>query len=900
MDVNDSLFQAVRDGNLALAKEMINTYGLSYSKAWAMGYVLLRISTKNKHFEITKLLLESGAKVNNSHNRRKKFNDTPLHYAAISGELEIAKMLLDKGANIHAKNEYGATALQTAVFRNKLNIVELLLNRGASVNEKKSDGSTSLHTAIQRGNLKAVEMLLKYKVNVNSVSNSYRRDGQTPLHFAAERGNERIIELLLKNGAIIDAKAKGLTPVYFATLHGKDKVVKKLLDHGANVDAQDTSGKTILHLAVELGNLKMVDHILKHGPDLNNKMNSSSLNKAICGAKGKYKLIIDKLLKYGFTYDPDQKLLQTAIEKGYTQIVENCLKNSSNAKSFLNNLPKKSYSLLHAAVQKKQYEITEMLIKYGADVNVVDGKDKSPMYYATENGDIKMLKLLLANEASVKNCSGLLINAVKKENIEMVQLLLKHKVNVKEVDVFGRTALHYSALNELDDCLDSVLCMQLIKKFIKSGKEQATAVKGEIAKILLAAGADVNTKAKDGRSPLHCACFKGYYNVVQVLFEYNAKMFADETGALPMHLGAYSGNVDILKMLINKGADVNAKTNDGWTAVHFATHEVQTEFLEYLLNNGAKIDEKEAEHGSTALHIAAKNDYLDFVELLLNYGADIDSTDDRGRTALNIATKEGNNRIVRALLEYGCDIKNQSKKSFTPFESAMMLGVDIFEGLFNHFGSDDDDDDDDDYYGSDYDCFDCDSDYNAYYGSENDYYDSDADYFDSGRNIFSSNQITEMLQHHVIMMKAANLPVKEDNLATNGTSSKLSEFKIKCEQEVEKLKSEKICANTNVTFYDILSKPIDNVAIYARNPKIVEVLKTNDYKQKFTTYSGLINGKIMRAITRKDLLDKGYVFFDLLSDSLSIRLPYNCTENICSYLGDKELRILIDASKPSK
>ncbi|XP_055848375.1 alpha-latrotoxin-Lhe1a-like [Episyrphus balteatus] len=902
MNINNSLFQAVRDGNLTQTKEIVTTYGLSYSKAWAMGYVLLRTSTKNKHTEITKFLITCGAKVNNN-NKRRKLNDTPLHFAAMNGHKEIVEMLLNKGANIHAKNEYGGTALQAAVFRKQSDTIELLLDRGAIVDEKKNDGSTPLHTAVQRGNMKIIEILIKRGANVNAIANSYRKEGQTPLHLAAEKGDDRIVELLLKNNAQIDTKSKnGIAPIYIATLYGHEKVVSKLLDHGANVDTQDTSGKTILLVAVEQGSLKIVEHILKHNPDLKNKMNSSSINKAIYGSKGKYRLILDKLLQHGFTYNPDPKLLQTAIEKGYIQIVENCLKTSPNAKSVLINVPNKSSSLLHIAVKKKQYDITEMLIKYEANVNAIDDKEKTPMYYATENGDLKTLKLLLANKASVTNCQGLLINAVKRGNKEMVNLLLNHKVNIKDMDVLGRTALHFCALTEVDDCLDSILCLEIIRKFIKNGKVQVNAVKVQIAKILLAAGADVNAIAKDGKTTLHYACLKGYYNMVQLLFENNAKMFADESGALPIHLSAYSGDVDILKVLIGKGADVNAKTKDGWTAVHFATHEVQIEFLEYLLNNGANIDAKE-ENGSTALHIAAKSDYHDFVELLLKYGADIDATDDSGRTALYHAKKEGNDRVVRTLLEFGCDLKNPiAKKSFTPFESALMLGADIFSELFNHFGSDDDDDDD--YYGSDYDCFDFDyDDYNESDDDE-DFYDSDVDYFEHpGRSIFSSNQIAEMLQHHVIMMKAAKLPVEEEAPESNNatTSSMMhSVFKTKCEEEVEKLKSEKISDNTNVTFYDILSKPLDNVAFYARNPKIVEVLKTNDYKKKFPMYSGLLNGKIVRAFNRKDLLEQGYAFFSLLTDSHSIRLPYNCTETICSYLSDKDLRILGDVSKPNK
>lgn len=925
MNNNKKYFNAVRNGNLNEIKKFVNNNGLTAEN----GYALLCVSIKNNRKEITKFLIESGAKVN-THiiNKRKKLSDTPLHHAAKNGHTDIIELLLSHGANIHAKNEYGGTALQTAVYHKQLAIIELLLQRGAYIDEKKNDGTTSLHTAVEGGDLNVIELLLKNKANVDAAIISSRKDGQTALHMAAEKGRDKIVDLLIKYRATVNAKTKnGVTPIWIATQHGHDKVVKALLDNGACVDTRDiTSGKTILFLAVEMGILKIVRYILDHKPDIECTQNKMSLVRAMIGTAPQHKLILDKLLKHGFTFVVDYNLLVLAIEKGCTDIAKQCLE--TKADTLLKNVPHRT-SPLHLAIKCKQFDIVKMLLNYNVDVNGFDEYDRTPLFYATLTGHVETVKLLLAHKASVTTCPGLLINAVRNDSKEIVNLLLRQpNIDVNEIDKKTlKRPLHFCAHNEATDGWDSIFFKPQFRNAAEhAAKPPSTEVKCEIAKILLDAGADINAKCIDGKSTLHYACLKGYDHLVGVLFEHGAKIFADDTGDTPLHLNTYNGNMNILKMLISNGADVNAKTEDGSTPVHYATHEVQIGFLEHLLKNGANVDEKE-ENGSTALHIAAENDYCDFVELLLKYGADIDATDNRGWSALYIATNCGNSSVVRTLLEFGCNLQQKRPKTpnSMPSELAIMQGLNIFAEMFNNLDSDDDDIHDYDYrninglddcFFDEYDDYDDYDDYHDYMNSDDDFNDSDMDFLehrpggigDVG-NMFSApaNTISGMLLQHYIMMMAANIPICDGDTAPEleglddiSSNSVLTNFKIKCEEEVVTLKSQKISPETNVTFHDIVAKPVDRVTIYVRNPKIAEVLKTNAYKEKFPIYSGLLNGKISRAFNRKELLDRGNQFFDSLMESLAIGLPYNCIENICSYLTDKDLIILAEVTKPKK
>ena len=158
-DISYSLIRAVCEGRLEIVRELISSYGLSYSQAWSEGYDLLRDAVENEHTEVAKLLLTNGSKVN----RKNKLPlDTPLHFAVRNGDMEIVKMLLDSGADIDAINLSDVTALHIAVESKKVEIVELLLNQGAGVNARNCNSSTPLLLAAEEGNKEIVKLLLKH------------------------------------------------------------------------------------------------------------------------------------------------------------------------------------------------------------------------------------------------------------------------------------------------------------------------------------------------------------------------------------------------------------------------------------------------------------------------------------------------------------------------------------------------------------------------------------------------------------------------------------------------------------------------------------------------------------------------------------------------------------------
>jgi uncharacterized protein len=123
-------------------------------------------------------------------------------------------------------------------------------------------------------------------------------------------------------------------------------------------------------------------------------------------------------------------------------------------------------------------------------------------------------------------------------------------------------------------------------------------------------------------------------------------------GWTALHWAAFHGKLDIVKALINAGADVNAKDNDGWTALHLAAKYGDLDVVKALINAGADLNVQD-NFGRTALHWAARNGKLDIVKALINAGADLNTQTSYDWTALYLAARNGNLDIVKALIDAG-------------------------------------------------------------------------------------------------------------------------------------------------------------------------------------------------------------------------------------------------------
>jgi ankyrin repeat protein len=209
--------------------------------------------------------------------------ETPLHFACFRGRPEIARLLLDHGAQLDAKNDQGEIPLHL-VSRGDydspddgVRVAELLQERGADMNDKDKFEWTPLHSASNNGRHKIAQFLLSHGAKENLKNHL----GETPLHVVRQgqygsQDGARVAQLLLDAGLDVNARDKrNWTPLHATSYYGRVKIAQVLLDHGAIAKARDDQGKTPLH-QVSQGNFesqeagcRMAELLLERGVDPN-------------------------------------------------------------------------------------------------------------------------------------------------------------------------------------------------------------------------------------------------------------------------------------------------------------------------------------------------------------------------------------------------------------------------------------------------------------------------------------------------------------------------------------------------------------------------------------------------------------------------------------------------------
>jgi ankyrin repeat protein len=191
--------------------------------------------------QTVKLLLDNGADVDAKWDGYRD-GATPLHLAAAKGHTETAKLLLDRGALINAENERGdwriyGTPLDAAASEGHTETVKLLLDRGARVEQQTSTLSPSVSSSLDRA--------------IHAGLNNFRAITRTTPTLHRAIFHPKVVKLLLDKGADVNVAQKdGATALHAAASEGHTETVKLLLDRGADVNAENDSRETPLHLAV--------------------------------------------------------------------------------------------------------------------------------------------------------------------------------------------------------------------------------------------------------------------------------------------------------------------------------------------------------------------------------------------------------------------------------------------------------------------------------------------------------------------------------------------------------------------------------------------------------------------------------------------------------------------------
>lgn len=191
------------------------------------GFTALHFACGRNQVEIAGLLIERGAVIG----QKDEDGNSPFVFACAKGHLEVVKFLLTSGAKIEELNGYGWTPLLVVVSKKQTKVAEYLIAQGANVNSKYPNGRTALMTAAEQGDELLAQLLIEKGADVNQLSDSHG----TALIDAAVEGQAKVAKLLIQNNAKIDQRnQEGWSALMKAVAHGHCETVKILCEAGAN------------------------------------------------------------------------------------------------------------------------------------------------------------------------------------------------------------------------------------------------------------------------------------------------------------------------------------------------------------------------------------------------------------------------------------------------------------------------------------------------------------------------------------------------------------------------------------------------------------------------------------------------------------------------------------------
>ncbi|XP_053831083.1 ankyrin-2 isoform X27 [Vidua macroura] len=639
------LYMAAQENHIEVVKYLLEN-GANQSTATEDGFTPLAVALQQGHNQAVAILLENDTKG--------KVRLPALHIAARKDDTKSAALLLqnDHNADVQSKmmvnrtTESGFTPLHIAAHYGNVNVATLLLNRGAAVDFTARNGITPLHVASKRGNTNMVKLLLDRGGQIDAKT----RDGLTPLHCAARSGHDQVVELLLERGAPLLARTKnGLSPLHMAAQGDHVECVKHLLQHKAPVDDVTLDYLTALHVAAHCGHYRVTKLLLDKRANPNARALNGFTPLHIACKKNRIK-VMELLVKYGASIQAITESGLTPIHvaafMGHLNIVLLLLQNGASPD--VTNI--RGETALHMAARAGQVEVVRCLLRNGALVDARAREEQTPLHIASRLGKTEIVQLLLQHmahpDAATTNGYTPLHISAREGQLDVASVLLEagasHSMSTKK----GFTPLHVAA---------------------KYGSL-------EVAKLLLQRRACPDSAGKNGYTPLHIAAKKNQMQIAATLLNYGAETnILTKQGVTPLHLASQEGHTDMVTLLLEKGSNIHVATKAGLTSLHLAAQEDKVNVAEILTKHGANQD-AQTKLGYTPLIVACHYGNIKMVNFLLKHGANVNAKTKNGYTPLHQAAQQGHTHIINVLLQHGAKPNAITTNGNTALAIARRLG----------------------------------------------------------------------------------------------------------------------------------------------------------------------------------------------------------------------------------
>ncbi|XP_071095704.1 uncharacterized protein [Haliotis cracherodii] len=689
---------------------------------------------KVRNVVLVELLLKCDVDVNAYDGK----GNSSLHLACELGDDKIVKLLIEKGQSVHGTNAQMETPLFAASRHGHVAVVKLVLSHGADITKTDIEGNSVLHCACLSGEVDLLQLFIHHislktkhvlgqggPVSLSRVLYFSNKNGESLLHVACRNKHNQAVEILFQNKMSIYAKDnKGNTPVSMTEKQKSLFVV--LCNLSCELQEKDSTGNTLLHIACDRGYIECVDVLCRRGANVsasNNKLEYAVHKVAESGSVEIMDILLAHEADINVTDIDKQTPLHLACAENNLEIVEILIRNKAD----VNVCDKHHVTPLHLACRDGFTEIAAVLLKAFVDDGVVSENNVTPLVCACEGGHINCVKLLLRAGANV-NVTGHrgntpLHRASAQGHESVVKVLLSCGADPLQGNINGKLPLHHAVLWGhlgivkvlIDKCksylmdssnmlllLESVCSrgyveilkslMEFFDQFLMPPKNMFHLIKTsiisnhtELLTILEGKGCNIQQRDDRGWSILQVVCESegidqtSLDKVLELGFDLRE---ITEHGESLLHIACKMDNIETVKHLIEKGANVHSKDNSGDTVLHVACAHGYFDTATVLIKKGLSINEKNLK-GLTSLDIAIANKHYGVTclydpyyalsnsrprismmslhhicrdkkpQLLYNFEIVFSEVDSDGNSALHISCLEDSDEIVQLLVIAG-------------------------------------------------------------------------------------------------------------------------------------------------------------------------------------------------------------------------------------------------------